>query len=51
MQVLTTETCPLSVAPYPWSLKQGEKWTPKARADQLRHLKKAPPLERVALPK
>ena len=49
-EVLTdADHCVLSVAPYPWSLGQGERWTASMRQDQIRRLGEALPLEREAL--
>ncbi len=47
--VLKKDTCVLSIAPLPWSLEEGQSWTDDMRADQLRRLKEALPLEREAI--
>ena len=47
--VLKKDTCVLSIAPLPWSLEEGESWTDEMRADQLRRLREALPLEREAI--
>jgi hypothetical protein len=41
--------CVVTVAPYPWTLKQGESWTAETRQGQIQRLKAALPLEREAL--
>jgi hypothetical protein len=43
------EHCLLTVAPLPWSLKEGQAWTNELRADQIRRLEAALPLERQAI--
>jgi hypothetical protein len=48
--VLTdSTTCVLTVAPYPWSLKEGGKWTNEMRSTQIERLTKAFPMEREAI--
>jgi hypothetical protein len=44
-----SEHCLLTVAPLPWSLKEGEAWTSEMRAEQIRRLEGAWPLERRAI--
>ena len=44
-----SDSCVLSVAPYPWSLKKGDTWTNDLRAHQITRLEKAVPLEREAI--
>jgi hypothetical protein len=44
-----SEHCVIAIAPLPWSLKEGESWTTEMRADQIRRLEVALPLERAAL--
>lgn len=49
-QVLTDkEHCVVTVAPYPWMLREGATWTTEARADQVRRLRQARALETQAL--
>jgi hypothetical protein len=49
-QVLRDEEhCVITVAPMPWSLKDGEAWTDEMRAAQVERLKAALPLEREAI--
>ena len=48
--VLTdSDSCILSVAPYPWSLSEGEEWTNELRAMQIKRLENAYPMERKAI--
>ncbi|MHC4716855.1 MAG: hypothetical protein ACYS5V_07795, partial [Planctomycetota bacterium] len=50
MQVLTEEgNCALDVAPTPWYLKNGRKWTDAMRRDQLNRVTAALKLEKQAL--
>jgi hypothetical protein len=41
--------CVVTVAPYAWFLKEGQTWTPEMRAEQVRRLQAAFPLERRAV--
>ena len=41
-----SEHCVITIAPLPWSLKEGESWTNEVRAEQIRRLEAALPLER-----
>jgi hypothetical protein len=43
------EHCLLTVAPMPWSLKEGEAWTNEMRQEQIDRLEAALPLERAAI--
>ena len=43
------EHCVLTVAPLPWSLKEGEAWTNEMRREQIQRLEAALPLERKAV--
>ena len=43
------EHCVITVAPPPWSLKEGETWTNEMRQDQIERLETALPLEREAI--
>ena len=43
------DTCVLSIAPLPWSLKEGETWTSEMRQDQLRRMNEAFLLEQQAI--
>ena len=43
------EHCLITIAPLPWSMKEGEAWTNEMRQDQIARLKAALPLEREAL--
>ena len=47
--ILKKDKCVIAIAPLPWSLKKGEKWTSETRKDQVRRLKEALPLEREAI--
>lgn len=44
-EVLTGDMSPTDVAPYPDSLKKGEKWTKEKRQKQIKRLQQALPLE------
>ena len=44
-----SEHCVLTIAPLPWSLKEGEAWTNEMRAEQMTRLEAALPLERKAI--
>jgi hypothetical protein len=44
-----SEHCVITVAPLPWSLREGETWAGEMRADQIRRLEAALPLERQAI--
>lgn len=49
-EVLVSEgRCALDVAPAPWYLKKGQKWTKAMRADQVKRVKQALALERQAI--
>jgi len=49
-QVLSDEKhCVITVAPYPWDLKEGKMWTTALRQDQVKRLEQALPLEREAI--
>jgi len=41
--------CSLSIAPYPWSLQEGESWTSAQRADQVRRMRAARDLDARAI--
>jgi hypothetical protein len=41
--------CLITIAPLPWSLKEGQAWTNEMRQDQIARLEAALPLEREAL--
>jgi hypothetical protein len=41
--------CLLTIAPLPWSLREGEAWTNEMRQDQIARLEAALPLEREAI--
>jgi hypothetical protein len=43
------EHCVVTIAPYPWALKEGKTWTSEMRREQLRRLRAALPLEREAI--
>jgi hypothetical protein len=43
------EHCVITVAPLPWSLKEGEAWTNEKRRNQMARLQAALPLEREAI--
>ncbi|MEW6360236.1 MAG: hypothetical protein AB1696_28140 [Planctomycetota bacterium] len=43
------EHCVVTIAPYPWALKDGKVWTTEMRKKQIRRLEAALPLEREAL--
>lgn len=43
------EHCLITIAPLPWSLKEGETWTNEKRQDQIERLEAALPLEREAI--
>ena len=47
--VLSGDVRPCEIAPYPWTLREGQAWSSKMRQDQLKRLRKALPLERKAL--
>ena len=45
-EILTDDkNCVATIAPYGWSLKEGQKWTNEMRSDQLERLRTAYPLE------
>ncbi len=44
-----SEHCLITIAPLPWSLKEGEAWTHEMRQDQITRLEAALPLEREAI--
>jgi hypothetical protein len=44
-----SEHCLITVAPLPWSLKEGQAWTNETREEQIRRLERALPLERAAI--
>jgi hypothetical protein len=44
-----SEHCVVTVAPLPWALEEGQSWTDKMRAEQIRRLEAALPLEREAI--
>jgi hypothetical protein len=46
---LKKDKCTISIAPLPWSLAQDTAWTGEMRADQVRRLKEALPLEHEAI--
>lgn len=49
-EILTdNEHCLLTIAPLPWSIKEGEAWTNEMRVDQIKRLQAAYPLERKAI--
>jgi len=49
-QVLRDEdNCVVSVAPYPWSLKEGDTWSDETLQGQIKRLEEALPIEREAL--
>ena len=49
-QVLQDEEhCVITIAPLPWSLNEGESWTGELRAQEIRRLAAALPLEREAI--
>ncbi len=43
------KNCPLTIAPYPFSLKPGQTWTAEMRQEQVKRLQAALPIERQAL--
>jgi hypothetical protein len=44
-----SDHCLITIAPLPWSLKEGEAWTNEMRQDQIGRLEAALPLEREAI--
>jgi hypothetical protein len=49
-QVLCDEAhCMTTIAPYPWMLKEGERWTSEQISGQIARLKEALPLEVEAI--
>ncbi len=47
--ILKKDSCVLGIAPLLWSLEEGQTWDDSMRAEQLRRLKAALPLERQAI--
>jgi len=43
------EHCVVTIAPYPWALKDGKTWTSEMRQEEIRRLEAALPLEREAV--
>ena len=43
------EHCVVTIAPYPWALKEGKSWTSEIRQEQIRRLEAALPIEREAI--
>lgn len=48
-EALTGKECVLTIAPAPWSLKEGQKWTSDMRKEEIRRIKLAYELEKKAI--